>query len=91
MPAALGVLGMVLVSRSSDRTGERVWHVTLCTLAAGIGLVLAGVFSGDRTAALNPTASLILLDRPLTPLTAARTTRQCLRQSPREADTQRCD
>jgi hypothetical protein len=39
----------------------------------------------------SPTASLILLDRPLTPLTAARTTRQCLRQSPREADTQRCD
>jgi MFS transporter, ACS family, tartrate transporter len=50
MPAALGVLGMILVSRSSDRTGERVWHVTLCTLAAGIGLVLAGVFTGDRIA-----------------------------------------
>ncbi|HEY2619035.1 MAG TPA: MFS transporter, partial [Acetobacteraceae bacterium] len=47
MPAALGVLGMVLVSRSSDRTGERVWHVTLCTLGAGIGLVLAGVFTGN--------------------------------------------
>jgi MFS transporter, ACS family, tartrate transporter len=47
MPAALGVLGMVLVSRSSDRTGERVWHVTICTLGAGIGLVLAGVFTGN--------------------------------------------
>jgi MFS transporter, ACS family, tartrate transporter len=53
MPAALGVLGMILVSRSSDRTGERVWHVTLCTLAAGIGLVLAGVFIGDRIAELG--------------------------------------
>jgi hypothetical protein len=35
LPAALGVLGMVLVSRSSDRTGERVWHVAVCTLVAG--------------------------------------------------------
>ena len=48
IPAALGVLGMVLVSRSSDRTGERVWHVTLCTLVAGIGLVLAGLTVGQR-------------------------------------------
>jgi ACS family tartrate transporter-like MFS transporter len=47
LPAALGVLGMVLVSRSSDRTGERVWHVTVCTLVAGIGLVLAGLMTGN--------------------------------------------
>jgi MFS transporter, ACS family, tartrate transporter len=53
MPAALGVLGMVLVSRSSDRTGERVWHVTLSTLLAGIGLVLAGVFTGNRVIELG--------------------------------------
>ena len=48
MPAALGVLGMVLVSRSSDRTGERVWHVTICTLMAGIELVLAGLTVGQK-------------------------------------------
>ncbi len=48
IPAALGVLGMVVVSRSSDRTGERVWHVTLPTLVAGIGLVLAGLTVGQR-------------------------------------------
>lgn len=53
LPAALGVLGMVLVSGSSDRSGERVWHVTLSTLAAGIGLVLAGVFTGNRIAELG--------------------------------------
>jgi MFS transporter, ACS family, tartrate transporter len=48
IPAALGVLGMVVVSRSSDRTGERVWHVTLPTLVAGLGLVLAGLTVGQR-------------------------------------------
>ena len=42
LPAALGVLGMVLVSRNSDRTGERVWHVAACTLAAGLALVAVG-------------------------------------------------
>jgi ACS family tartrate transporter-like MFS transporter len=47
VPAALGVLGMVLVSRSSDRTGERVWHVTLSALVAGIGLVVAGIAQGQ--------------------------------------------
>ena len=39
----------------------------------------------------SPTASLILLDRPLTHLSATRTSRQSVRQSPREADTQCCD
>jgi MFS transporter, ACS family, tartrate transporter len=48
IPAALGVVGMVVVSRSSDRTGERVWHVTLPTLVAGIGLVLAGLTAGQK-------------------------------------------
>ena len=48
VPTALGVLGMVVVSRSSDRTGERVWHVTLPTLVAGIGLVVAGLTVGQR-------------------------------------------
>ena len=39
----------------------------------------------------NPTASLNLLDRLLTHLSATRTSWQCVSQSPREADTQRCD
>jgi hypothetical protein len=39
----------------------------------------------------NPTASLILHDGLLTHLSAARTSRQCVRQSPRKADTQGCD
>jgi len=52
VPAALGVLGMVLVSRSSDRTGERVWHVTLSALVAGVGLVVAGIAQGQILAEL---------------------------------------
>ena len=42
----------------------------------------------DRT---TPTASLILHDGLLPHLSAARTSRQSVRQSPREADAQGCD
>jgi hypothetical protein len=41
--------------------------------------------------AINPTASLILHDGLLLHLSAARTSRQSVRQSPREADAQGCD
>jgi len=44
IPALLGVIGMVIFSRRSDRTGERVWHLTVPCLLGGAGCVLAGVF-----------------------------------------------
>jgi nitrate/nitrite transporter NarK len=34
---------MILFSRNSDRTGERVWHVALPCLIAAVGLVGAGL------------------------------------------------
>lgn len=43
IPALLGVIGMVVFSRRSDRTGERVWHLTVPCLLGGAGLVLAGI------------------------------------------------
>ncbi len=49
------------------------------------------VFSLIYYSRLSPTASLILLDRLLTPLSATRTSGQTARQSPRQANTQRCD
>lgn len=47
MPAALGAVGMVLVSRSSDRTGERVLHVAVPTLIAAVALLVTGMFVGN--------------------------------------------
>jgi ACS family tartrate transporter-like MFS transporter len=44
VPAIAGVIGMIIFSRSSDRTGERVWHLIIPCLLGGIGLVLAGLF-----------------------------------------------
>ena len=43
LPNAAGCLGMILLSRSSDRTGERVWHVAGPCLIACLGLMLVGL------------------------------------------------
>jgi MFS transporter, ACS family, tartrate transporter len=49
LPGVAGVAGMLLFSRSSDRTGERLWHVALPCLIAAAGLLGAGL-----TLAFNP-------------------------------------
>lgn len=47
LPNLCGVVGMILCSRSSDRTGERVWHVVLPVALAGIGAMAAGMLLGN--------------------------------------------
>ena len=43
LTAIAGVIGMVVMSRSSDRTGERVWHLIGMLLIGGAGLIAAGI------------------------------------------------
>jgi len=43
LPSVAGVAGMILFSRNSDRTGERVWHVALPCLLGPAGLLGAGL------------------------------------------------
>jgi MFS family permease len=47
LPNICGSVGMILFSRSSDRTGERVWHVVLPVALAGVGAVAAGLLLGN--------------------------------------------
>jgi ACS family tartrate transporter-like MFS transporter len=49
LPSLFGVVGMIVFSRNSDRTGERVWHVALPCLLAAAGLMGAGL-----ALAINP-------------------------------------
>ena len=44
IPFAVALVGMVVIGRHSDRTGERKWHVAACALTASTGLVLAAIF-----------------------------------------------
>jgi MFS transporter, ACS family, tartrate transporter len=46
VPACAGIAGMILFSQSSDRTGERVWHLVGPLLIGGFGLMLAGAAIG---------------------------------------------
>jgi ACS family tartrate transporter-like MFS transporter len=47
LPNICGSIGMILFSRSSDRTGERVWHVILPVALAGFGAAAAGLLLGN--------------------------------------------
>jgi ACS family tartrate transporter-like MFS transporter len=47
IPFAFALVGMVLIGRHSDKTGERKGHVAACALVAALGLVLAAVFQRD--------------------------------------------
>jgi sugar phosphate permease len=55
IPYFVAVVGMLLISRSSDRTGERRLHYVLNVSAGAIGLILSGVFAS------NPYLSIIFL------------------------------
>jgi sugar phosphate permease len=47
IPYFVAVVGMILLSRSSDRTGERRLHYVFNVTAGAIGLVLSGVFASN--------------------------------------------
>ncbi|HYZ23555.1 MAG TPA: MFS transporter [Rhodopila sp.] len=47
LPNLCGVVGMILFSRSSDRSGERLWHVIFPVVLAGIGTLAASALLGN--------------------------------------------
>jgi sugar phosphate permease len=55
IPYFAAVVGMILLSRSSDRTGERRLHYVFNVTAGAIGLVLSGLFAS------NPYLSILFL------------------------------
>jgi ACS family tartrate transporter-like MFS transporter len=46
IPNIVAVVGMVLWARHSDRTGERIWHITLACVAGAVGMFIAGYTQG---------------------------------------------
>jgi MFS family permease len=46
IPYVVTVVGMILLSRHSDRTGERRLHYVLNATAGGLGLILSGLCAG---------------------------------------------
>ncbi|MBC8752252.1 MULTISPECIES: MFS transporter [Paraburkholderia] len=52
IPYAVGAIAMVVVSRSSDRTGERRWHLIIPGLAGAFGLGLSVWFAHSTVLAM---------------------------------------
>jgi len=52
IPYAFGIAAMLLVGRSSDRTGERRWHYGLSAATAACGLVGAVIWRDNTAAAM---------------------------------------
>lgn len=52
IPYAVAVVGMVFLSRHSDRTGERRMHYVLNVTAGAIGLILSGIFAAQPVLAI---------------------------------------
>jgi len=52
IPYAAAVVGMILISRSSDSTGERRWHLSLAGVLGAIGLCASVFFAHDTTLAM---------------------------------------
>ncbi len=46
IPYAAAAVGMVVIGRNSDRTGERRWHIALSAIAGGAAFALAGFVHG---------------------------------------------
>lgn len=52
IPYGVAVIGMILLSRHSDKTGERRLHYVLNVTAGAIGLILSGIFASQPVAAI---------------------------------------
>src|SRR5712671_5916117 len=46
IPYAVAAVGMVVIGRNSDRTGERRWHIALTAIGGGAAFAFAGVVHG---------------------------------------------
>jgi MFS family permease len=53
LPNLFGTIGMILVSRSSDHSGERVWHVVVPIVIAGVAMILAALSLGNAYLAIT--------------------------------------
>jgi MFS family permease len=53
IPYFVAVIGMLLISRSSDRTGERRLHYVINVTAGAIGLILSGIFASNPYLAIT--------------------------------------
>jgi MFS family permease len=52
VPNLFAVVGMILISRNSDRNRERRWHLAIPALIGAVGLVVSAMWSGSTWIAI---------------------------------------
>jgi D-galactonate transporter len=52
IPYGAATVAMILAGRSSDRHGERRWHLALSTTIGGLGLIFSTLFAGNTALSL---------------------------------------
>src|SRR5262245_30791822 len=67
LPYLLAVVAMIWWGHSSDRSGERIWHIVLPALLAVFGFVMGAASSSDLVVLVGITLVIIGLDAVIGP------------------------
>ena len=68
LPSLIGVFGMILIGRNSDKHGERRWHFAASVAIAAIGLGVTTVTQGNLAASLAALSLAVIGIASATPL-----------------------
>src|SRR3954463_3257864 len=68
IPNAVGVIGMILIGRSSDRGHERRWHFAACVAVAAIGLWITTLLQGHLVGSIAALSFAVIGIAAATPL-----------------------
>jgi ACS family tartrate transporter-like MFS transporter len=70
IPYAVAAVGMVIVGRNSDRTGERRWHIALSAIVGGASFALTGLVHGTVPSLITLSMAMLGLASMLGPFWA---------------------
>jgi ACS family tartrate transporter-like MFS transporter len=70
IPYAVAAVGMVIVGRHSDRTGERRWHIALAAIVGGVSFALTGFVHGTVPSLVTLSMAMLGLASMLGPFWA---------------------
>ncbi|MBR1270112.1 MFS transporter [Bradyrhizobium sp. AUGA SZCCT0222] len=68
IPNAVGVIGMILIGRHSDKWRERRWHFAACVVIAAIGLFATTLLQGNLVGSLLALSFAVIGIASATPL-----------------------
>lgn len=68
IPNAVGVIGMILIGRHSDKWHERRWHYVACVFIAAAGLFITTLFQGNLVGSIFALSFAVIGIASATPL-----------------------